>query len=259
MIITLPERVSRPGFQFGGWNVESNGSGTNYPANGQYRCSPSDVTLYARWWEVKIDGGGTASAFSSDGYAIYNQFDPRWQSDPQGGIDPYYSIPQGSCDNCAKPFTIARDGCGPASYAMAITALTGKTVTPKTVVDYAVEVKASGMSTSGTERQLIIDTADHFGLRYDLSISSQWSVGAVNQVLASGGMVWVCGGHSDPNNGGTAYTDKGHCIVIRGVTAGRWKVFDSYWDQSIDGTYSPDAIISYGGGDHWDGVAIYPK
>jgi uncharacterized repeat protein (TIGR02543 family) len=67
--ITLPEKGSliRTGYEFGGWNTNTNGLGTNYLAGDSYTLA-GNVTLYAKWNAVYIvtfntnGGAGTAPA-----------------------------------------------------------------------------------------------------------------------------------------------------------------------------------------------------
>ncbi|MCL2443982.1 MAG: InlB B-repeat-containing protein, partial [Treponema sp.] len=53
--ITLPSGsgLSRSGHNFGGWNVNAAGSGTNYSAGASYTVN-SNITLYARWVSTSI-------------------------------------------------------------------------------------------------------------------------------------------------------------------------------------------------------------
>jgi len=69
-IVTLPNGsgFSRSGYTFGGWNINSSGTGTNYNAGSSYTPT-SNITLYARWYPVtytvsyNINGGnGTTPA-----------------------------------------------------------------------------------------------------------------------------------------------------------------------------------------------------
>lgn len=41
--------LTRAGYTFGGWNTQSNGSGTNYLSGAIFTVGSSDVTLYAKW------------------------------------------------------------------------------------------------------------------------------------------------------------------------------------------------------------------
>jgi len=150
------------------------------------------------------DGGsctptGSTSDFATDGFVIYNQFDPRWASLPYGST------------------TIAAAGCGPSSMAMIITALTGQSVTPKETTAYADE---KGMYTAaGSSWAIARVVAEHWGLK---AKNIPNTVSAVNDVLKAGGLVVTSG------SGATPFTSGGHYITIRGVTdSGKWKIGDS--------------------------------
>jgi uncharacterized protein (TIGR02145 family)/uncharacterized repeat protein (TIGR02543 family) len=53
--ITLPDQqaMENAGYQFGGWNTNSTGTGTNYPAKSSYTVTQNDITLYAKWVPVR--------------------------------------------------------------------------------------------------------------------------------------------------------------------------------------------------------------
>ncbi len=141
----------------------------------------------------------SASSFASDGFVIYNQFDPKWAKLPFGSA------------------TIAAAGCGPSAMAMVITALTGKQVTPAETTAYA---NTKNLYTSaGSSWSVAPVLAEHWGLKAK-NISA--SVAAINAVLTSGGLVVTSGSGASP------FTSGGHYITIRGLTDdGKWKIGDS--------------------------------
>jgi len=51
--ITLPGQndMERSGYNFGGWNTNNSGTGSNYPANSSYTVT-KNITLYAKWTTV---------------------------------------------------------------------------------------------------------------------------------------------------------------------------------------------------------------
>jgi len=51
--ITLPDPMVKTGHQFGGWNTNNTGTGTNYAAGSSYTVTQNNVTLYARWLPVR--------------------------------------------------------------------------------------------------------------------------------------------------------------------------------------------------------------
>lgn len=142
----------------------------------------------------------TASDFSDDGFTVYDQCDPRWA-------------------NVAYSYkTACSSGCGPTAMAAAITALTGKAVTPDQTVKFA---SSKGMYESG------VGTKHHM----PTVVAAQWNINAksigmsvdsINKVLKSGGLVIIAG------TGGAPFTGAGHYILIRAVTeSGKWKIADS--------------------------------
>ena len=164
-------------------------------------------------------GGGSGSAFTDDGFVIYNQFDPKWASNPYGSS------------------TIAASGCGPSSMAMIITALTGKSVTPAETSAYAGS-KGMYIPGAGSSWEVAPVLANHYGL-HAKNIAK--SVSAINQVLQSGGLVITSG------SGSTPFTSGGHYITIRGVTTGgKWKIGDSNGQKGIANSkkeWDPQTIL----------------
>lgn len=146
--------------------------------------------------------GASATEFSDDGFVVYNQCDPRWADVAYG----------------TNGKTSCTSGCGPTAMAAAITALTGKAVTPKETVAYA---SSKGMYVNGSGSSHVLPTVigDHWGVNakpLDASIS------AINKVLSAGGLVIMAGtSEADP------FTGAGHYILIRGLTNGKWKIADS--------------------------------
>jgi len=149
---------------------------------------------------------GKGSAFTDDGFVIYNQFDPQWKDKPYGSS------------------TIGESGCGPSSMAMIITALTGKPVTPTDTVAFA-NTQNLYVPGYGSDWKVAPVLAEHWGLKAK-NIGA--SVSAVNAVLQAGGLVVTSG------KGASPFTPGGHYITIRGVTAGgKWKIGDSNGQQGI--------------------------
>jgi len=144
----------------------------------------------------------------------YSQLDSRWKDQPYG-LD-----------------TIGPAGCGPTSLAMAVTSLTGKTVDPLQMANwaYAHGYKCEG---SGSYHSLIPDGARYFGLTVDYASPDEPQ--KIVDALASGKLIIaiMSKGH---------FTKGGHFIILRGVTAdGKILVADpasqsrseQEWDLSI--------------------------
>lgn len=164
---------------------------------------------------------GSASEFSDDGFVIYDQCDPRWASV--------------SFSNSGK--TACTSGCGPTAMAMAITALTGKAVTPKETVAYA---KTQNLYQEGVGSKWTIPPVigDKFGVgtqKIDMTVAS------INNTLKNGGLVILSG------QGPAPFTTAGHYILIRGVTdSGKWKVADSNGKDGQENSkkeWDPRAIL----------------
>jgi hypothetical protein len=164
-------------------------------------------------------GGANGSAFTDDGFVIYNQFDPQWGSKAYGSS------------------TIAASGCGPSSMAMIITALTGKKITPIETVAFA-NTKGLYIPGQGSSWDVAPVLAEHWGL-HAKNITK--SVAAINKVLQSGGLVITSG------SGSTPFTSGGHYITIRGVTSdGKWKLGDSNGQKGIANSkkdWDPQAVL----------------
>jgi len=145
----------------------------------------------------------------------YAQFDERWKDTPYGL--------QG---------TIGSSGCGPTSLSIAVSSLSGQTVDPVQMAQwaYANGYKCEG---NGSYHSLIPDGAKHFGLTVDYATSSDGQ--KIVEALASGKLVVaiMSAGH---------FTKGGHFMVLRGVTSeGKILVADpashtrsnTEWDLSI--------------------------
>lgn len=145
----------------------------------------------------------------------FNQLDPRWAN-----------IMYGSSS------TIGKAGCGPTSLAIAVSTLTGRTVTPVEVANWSV-ANVHRCEGNGSYHSLIPEGAKHYGLKVEMLGRS--SAAQLRERLSSGKLVIaiMAKGH---------FTSGGHFIVLRGVTDdGKVLVADpaSYkrssqeWDMSI--------------------------
>lgn len=147
-------------------------------------------------------GAQSATDFSADGFVVYNQCDPRWANIQYGN---------GSKTSCSS-------GCGPNAMAAAITALTGKAVTPKDTVPYA-SSKGMYVDGRGSSHILPVVIGDHWNVN---AKAIDATVSAVNKALNENSLVIMAGTGADPFTGG------GHYILVRGVTtSGKWKIADS--------------------------------
>lgn len=159
-----------------------------------------------------------------NGFTIFDQCDPQWAKNPYGG------------DN------ICGSGCGPTSMAMAITNLSGHTVTPAQTAAYAMTPGSAGPGqteidpTGGSKWSIAPDLATHWGLKAT-AIGS--NVAAISATLSAGGLVVVAG------TGGVPFTTGGHYIVIRAIAAdGKWLLGD------------PDTAAGHSSTIEWDPAAV---
>ena len=145
----------------------------------------------------------------------YYQLDSRWKDTPYG-----------------QQGTIGSSGCGPTSLAMAVSTLSGQTVDPVQMANWAYQngYKCEG---NGSYHSLIPEGAKHFGLTVDYA--SPGDAQKIVDALSTGKLVIaiMSTGH---------FTKHGHYIVLRGVTAeGKILVADpgsknrseQEWDLSI--------------------------
>lgn len=136
----------------------------------------------------------TASPASGCGASIannvvyYSQYDPAYASQPYGTS------------------TIDVAGCGPTSLAMAISTLSGKTVTPTEVANFGKSYYVSG---AGSSHDLFAAAATNWGLK---SAPIGKDEAAVQNILNKGGLVIAAG------TGAYPYTTAGHIFIIRGTT-----------------------------------------
>ena len=162
---------------------------------------------------------------------LYNQSDEPWGSKRYGN-ESYCS-------------TISEGGCGPASLAMIITALTGKRVTPDEVAQKAAD-KGHRACNNGSYPS-ISEVARDYGLTVIHHPASDWKITTISAILQNGGMVQVAGGGANP------FTSGGHFIGIRGISAnGKWYIFDSAGSHFINypdnntKEWEPSTIINAG-------------
>lgn len=148
------------------------------------------------------------------------QMDERW-----------YDIPYGTN-------TIGGGGCGPTSFAMTVSALTGKVYTPDEIVD---TIKSLGNGTWYYEKgvgscySIFGELCDYYGLGLDENF--QISEDAVREKLNEGKIVIISVSR------GNIYTGDGHFIVIRGLTDdGKFLINDSAHYFDLNTGYEWDDI-----------------
>lgn len=176
---------------------------------------------------ANITGQGEDTKYV-DGFTIYNQNDRAWKDKPYGTS------------------TIGLSGCGPSAMAMIITNLTGTAVSPAETTAYANEQNMY-IENVGSSWSVAPKLAEHWGLKAtpfsngqvnDLKYI-QKNVGVITALLRAGVLIIGAGGGAKP------FTDEGHYIVIRGVTAsGKFKVADSWHKDTAEQEWDPEQILS---------------
>lgn len=160
------------------------------------------------------DAGGASQYV--DGFIVYNQYDPRWKNHAYGSS------------------TIGDSGCGPAAMAMIITNLTGKSVTPVDVADWA--GPRNYLVGGGSKWTISPAAAEKWGLS-SKPISN--SVTAYNAALRAGAMIILTGQGPPP------FTNGGHFILVRAVTDdGKWLVGDSAHVATNKQKFDPREILA---------------
>lgn len=176
---------------------------------------------------MSCTGNGTPSAYTSDKFVIYNQYDPQWKDLAYG-----------------TGGTIGAVGCGPSAMAMIITALSTTPVTPKETAAYG----------AANDTVYYLSSGENGGSKWNIQtvIGQKWglksnrlanpTVASINESLRAGALIITSG------TGAAPYTSAGHYIVIRGVTAeGKWKIADSNGAAGIANSekdWDPEFILS---------------
>jgi hypothetical protein len=215
--------------------VRKNRGGDALQIYAQYRTIIKDGTGNTSSEDAVCTGNGKASEFV-DGFAIYNQSDPKsaWARIPYGpGKD------------------VAAAGCGPSAMAMIITALTKQTVTPADTAVYGRDhvpttVYIEGGVGAGSRHNIHTIIGERWGLK---STNMNRSIPKINEGLRAGGLVILAG------SGAAPFTSGGHFIVVRAVTAdNKWLVGDSNGTKGIENSkkeWDPVFIMSMVDGYSW--------
>lgn len=170
-------------------------------------------------------------SWNGEGVPQYFQDDDKWGSLEYGPNGIYGHTGYG---------TIASSGCGPSSFAMMITAILGKEITPAETSDIAGK---AGMHVygKGSSWEITRVLAAHYNVQYqDFGTSGGTTcINTINQALMDGWMIHTSGSGSKPFSSG------GHYIGLVGIDAdGNWLTADSAgWGN---GAYSPQSVINAG-------------
>lgn len=126
-------------------------------------------------------------------YVVYfNQADKRWADKPYG-----------------KTGTIGGSGCGPTALAMAVSSLSGKTVDPVDISEWAYK-NGYRCEDNGSYHSLIPGGARHYGLKVEGCSENEPQ--RLVDALADGKLAIAIMGKGH-------FTQSGHFIVLRGVTS----------------------------------------
>ena len=132
--------------------------------------------------DVFIENGSTC--------VYFNQADGRWANHPYAGTTSYWA------------------SCGPTSMAMVISTLTGKNITPPTMMDIATQ-GGYACNGAGSYHSIVPGLSKQFGLNCQ-GIGNDAK--KLKQALESGHLVVALMGKGD-------FTSNGHFIVLRGITS----------------------------------------
>ena len=133
---------------------------------------------------------------------------------------------------------IADCGCGPTSFAMIASTLTGKSITPIDAVKWC--GNSYYLMGAGTYWSYFGDAADHFGI----TLRNEYGSTEINSVISE----LKNGRFVISSQGPGRFTKGGHFIVLAGVTsAGKIIVYDPNGANKYVGTaFSPSEITAAG-------------
>jgi hypothetical protein len=145
------------------------------------------------WLSTSVSYEGVTFTDANREVIYFNQLDSRWKDKPYG-----------------QQGTIGTSGCGPTALAIAVSTLSGKTVDPQQMANWAYQngYKCEG---NGSYHSLIPKGAAFFGLTVDFAAAGDAQ--KIADALADNKLVIaiMSAGH---------FTRGGHFIVLRGITAG---------------------------------------
>jgi hypothetical protein len=151
-------------------------------------------------------------------FVVYSQKDPKWATHPYGTS------------------TITRSGCGPSSMAMIVATFSDKSVTPVEVADLGVK-NGSFIEGVGTAHGPLLKAAtEKWGLAYSDITGSSFD--AAIDVVKDGGLVYIAG------KGPAPFTESGHVVVMRGITADGKIIIADPWRNGAD-VYDKNTVSSY--------------
>lgn len=171
--------------------------------------------------------------YNGEGVPQYFQSDERWGHLNYG--------PDGIYGHIGT--SIAASGCGPSSFAMMITAILGREITPDETSDIAGQAGQHSRCDGGwcgSSWTITAVLAEHYSVQYqNFDTNRSNCIGVIEAALADGWMIHTSGTGTKPFSSG------GHYIGIVGVDQdGNWLTADSAgWGN---GAYSPQEILNAG-------------
>ena len=165
------------------------------------------------------------------GHPYYSQNDPRWKNRPYGGYGP----------------TMGTSGCGPVALAMALSEVTGRSISPTELADFA--MGSGTRDESGTNWNFISKASNQYGVksRQQIFPTNQYITSALDNgpVVLSGkeggygiaSTLLGLGGHAllSLGSGVVSLLGKGVGGLINGVS--------SLGNKSISNVYHQDPIV----------------
>lgn len=176
-------------------------------------------------------GGGAVEYWDGKDFPWYGQSNPDYRG------------------KAPKWGSMGASACGPTSFSMAITALTGVKVFPPDVANRAGELGLH-VPNAGASHSLPEKMADEYGLKakFVYSVNSKKEREPIEKHLREGWLIWTCGKDGEP------YSGDGHCILLRGITEdGKWLVADPKsrkenpkigWENTFQKSWEPSLILS---------------
>ena len=129
--------------------------------------------------------------------------------------------------------TIASCGCGPTSFAMVATHITGKTITPADAVTWC--GNSYYVFGAGTSWSYFAAAAKHFKL--NCNVTQTTNISEVTKALQKGNVVIS-------SQGAGLFTAKGHYIVLSGINNGKITVKDPNKNNAVSKGYNNRAFTS---------------
>ncbi len=167
---------------------------------------------YKEWQKKHINGNKITNKTDEHGFVFY-----------QNDYDEPYGVG-----------TIESDGCGPTSFAMIVSDLTGKQITPVDVVNWSGNTYANE---NGTTWNFFPDAAEHYGLK----CQETYSISDVVEALKSGKKVV-----SSQTAG--RFTSGGHFIALYSYDLSSGKIYvknPNRYSDNTSGNYTPDEVNEF--------------